>query len=492
MNTQKWETGMKRLLSILLVLTILTIPAIALADFDYDSIPTPNMLVVDGNDTSVVFYERNADQRVFPASTTKIMTALVALENGNLDDTLTVGDEVLGTTIKFTELSSLMGIKPGETLTLRDLVYGLMLVSGNDAGEAIAKYVGGSVDGFVALMNQKAQQIGMNGTHYTNPHGVHNDDHYTTARDMAKLMAYALSIDEFVKIAETRTYTVPANSVRPTELVLLNTDRMLNAVPGDPVNTVYPYAICGKTGDTPMAGKCFVVAAEKDGARVIITMFGDKVDLYNGDTVTTNLARFVNAAAIFDHVFANNFASVTAAELGLQKTFSTGVVNANAADLQDGQLTMSAQIDNLTIRTSNDKVNNIKANAGAITANVVLTTDAQAPITAGQTMGVVEYKLGEDVICKADLIADFAVSAASGEVSSPDETAIVTEGPDGTALIDKGRKDWSASDTLTLTFVLLAILLVALIVTFVLSERKRRYERKRRARAKQRRQQYYE
>jgi len=122
----------------------------------------------------------------------------------------------------------------------------------------------------------------------------------------------------------------------------------------------------------------------------------------------------------------------------------------------------------------------------------VLTTDAQAPITAGQTMGVVEYKLGEDVICKADLIADFAVNAGSGEVASPDETAIVTEGPDGTALIDKGRKDWSASDTLTLTFVLLAILLVALIVTFVLSERKRRYERKRRARAKQRRQQYYE
>jgi len=483
---------MKRFLSILLVLTILTIPAIALADFDYDSIPTPNMIVVDGNDTSVVFYERNADQRVFPASTTKIMTTLVALDNGNMDDSFTVGDEVLGTTIKFTELSSLMGIKPGETLTLRDLVYGLMLVSGNDAGEAIAKHVAGSVDGFVALMNQKAQEIGMTGTHYTNPHGVHNDDHYTTARDMAKLMAYALQNEEFVKIAATKTYTVPANSVRPTDLVLVNTDRMLNAVQGDPVQTVYPYAIGGKTGDTPMAGKCFVVAAEKDGARVIITMFGDKAELYNGDTVTTNLARFVNAAAIFDYVFANGFQSVTAAELGLQKTFTTGVVNGNTADLQDGQLTMSAQIDNLTIRTSSEKVNNIKSNAGSITANVVLTTDAQAPISAGQTMGTVEYKLGDNVIAKADLVADFAVSTGSGESAQPEETAVVTAGPNETALIDKGRKDWSASDTLTLTFVLLAVLLVALIVTFVLSERKRRYERKRRARAKQRRQQYYE
>ena len=152
---------MKRFLSILLVLTILTIPAVALADYDYNSIPTPNMIVVDGDDPSVVFFERNADQKVFPASTTKIMTTLVTLENGNLDDSFTVGEEVLGTTIKFSKYSSLMGIQPGETLTLRDLVYGLMLVSGNDAGEAIAKHVSGSVDAFVALMNQKAQEIGM-------------------------------------------------------------------------------------------------------------------------------------------------------------------------------------------------------------------------------------------------------------------------------------------------------------------------------------------
>lgn len=484
---------MKRFLSILLVLTILTIPAVALADYDYNSIPTPNMIVVDGDDPSVVFFERNADQKVFPASTTKIMTTLVALQNGNLDDSFTVGEEVLGTTIKFSKYSSLMGIQPGETLTLRDLVYGLMLVSGNDAGEAIAKHVAGSVDAFVALMNQKAQEIGMTSTHYSNPHGVQNDDHYTTARDMAKLMAYALKNKAFVEIAATKTYTVPANSVRPTELVLVNTDRLLNAVAGDPVQTVYPYAIGGKTGDTDTAGKCLVAAAEKDGARVIIAMFGDKADLYGGDTVKTNLARFVNAAAIFDYVFANGYQSINAAELNLQKSFSTGVVNANADDLKDGQLTMTAQLDNLTIRTTSAKIDNIKANAGAITANVALTADAQAPISAGQNMGTVEYRIGDQTIATANLVADFAVGLGAGEsAAQPEETAVVTAGPDETPLIDKGHKDWGASDTLRLTFVLLAILLVALIVIFILSERKRRYERKRRARAKQRRQQYYE
>ncbi|HWQ05705.1 MAG TPA: D-alanyl-D-alanine carboxypeptidase family protein [Feifaniaceae bacterium] len=485
---------MKRLLGALLALTLLLLPASALAedDYDYDSIPTPNMIVVDGNDPSVVFYERNADQKVYPASTTKIMTCLLALEYGNLDDSFMVGDEVLGTTKKFTEYSSLMGIQPGETLTLRDLVYGLMLVSGNDAAEAIAKHVGGSVDGFVELMNQKAAALGMTGTHFTNPHGVHNDDHYSTARDMAKLMAYALTIDTFVEIAETKTYTVPANNIRSTELVLPNSDRLLNAVAGDSLNTVYPYAICGKTGDTDTAGKCFVAAAEKDGARVIVALFGDKIDMYNGDKDLTNLARFVNAASIFEYVFANKYETVTGTELGLQKSFTTGVVNANEADLVNGQLTMSAGIEGVTLRALTDKIASYKASASSITANVVLTTDAKAPIIAGQSMGSVEYTLNGEVLCTAPLTADFAVGEVL-EMSSvqPDETAVVETSPGSTPLISKGHKDWGAADVLTLVFILLVVLLVALIVVFILTERKRRYERKRRsARARARKKNY--
>ena len=481
---------MKRLVGVLLILALLLTPVSALADYDYDSIPTPNMIVVDGDDPSVVFYERNADQKVFPASTTKIMTTLVTLENGNLDDEFMVGEEVLGTTIKFSSYSSLMGIQPGETLTLRDLVYGLMLVSGNDAGEAIAKHVSGSIDGFVALMNQKAAELGMTNTHYTNPHGVQNDDHYTTARDMAKLMAYALKNEEFIKIAETKTYTVPANSVRTTALELVNTDRLLNAVSTDIYPTVYQYAIAGKTGDTDSAGKCLVCAAEKDGARLIYASFGDKKDLYNGDTDITNLARFINAAKVFEYVFDNGYQKVTALELGLQKSFTTGVVGANEADLVDGQLTMSALLDNVAIRALQTKIDYYKSNAASITANVVLTTDAQAPITAGQSMGSVEYKIGDTTICTAPLIADFAVNKVLGvESLQPEETAVVSSSPDSTPLI-KGHKDWEAGDYLTLTFVLLIVLLIALVIIFVLAERKRRYERKRRSARARKRKQY--
>lgn len=481
---------MKRFLGVLLALALLFTPATALADYDYDSIPTPNLIVVDGDDPNVVFFERNADQKIFPASTTKIMTTLITLETGNLDDEFMVGEEVLGTTKKFTSYSSLMGIQPGETLTLRDLVYGLMLASGNDAGEAIAKHISGSIDGFVALMNQKAAALGMTGTHFTNPHGVHNDDHYSTARDMAKLMAYALQNEEFIRIAETKTYTVPANSVRATALELKNTDRLLVATAGDPIQTVYQYALAGKTGDTDAAGKCLVAAAEKDGARLIYASFGDKSDLYNGDKDTTNLARFVNAAKVFEYVFDNGYQRVTAAELGLQSAFSTGVVGGEPADLVDGQLTMQALLDDIAIRALPDRISYYQTNAGSITASVLLTTEAQAPIVGGQSMGNVAYQIGDETICTAPLIADFSVGKVLGvESLQPEETAIVTVSPDSTPLIDKGHKIWEAGDYLTLTFVLLIALLIALVVIFVLSERKRRYERKRRiARAKKRRQ----
>ncbi len=484
---------MKRFLSAFLIFAMLLIPATALAEFDYDSIPTPNIIVVDGNDTNVVFYERDADQKTYPASTTKIMTAILALENGNLDDEFMVGEEVLGTIIKFTAYSSLMGIQPGETLTLRDLVYGLMLASGNDAAEAIAVHIGGSISGFVSMMNQKAAELGMTGTHFTNPHGIQNDEHYTTARDMTKLFAYALQNETFVKIAETTSYTVPANSVRATALELKNTDLLLHEAADATVSTVYQYAIAGKTGDTDAAGKCLVAAAQRDGARVIVALFGDKPDLYNGDTDLTKIARFLNARSIFDHVFETAYQTATSDELGLQRTFSTGVVNADEADLVDGQLTMTALLNDIAVRALPDRVASIKANAGSITVSVVLTTAAEAPIIAGQSMGTVEYKIGGDIICTAPLTADFAVNKVL-EVSSvqTDEPAAVTSSPDSTPLIDKGRKDWTTGDTLTLTFVLLIVLLIALIIIFIISERKRRYERKRRARAKKRRQQYYD
>ncbi|MEG1523776.1 MAG: D-alanyl-D-alanine carboxypeptidase family protein [Clostridia bacterium] len=478
---------MKRFLGILLAAAMLIIPAASFAAYDYAAVPTPYMLVVDANDLNNVFYERAADTQVYPASTTKLMTCILAIEAGNLDASVTVGDEVT----PFTNYSSLMGLKSGETVTMRDLVYGLMLVSGNDAAAAIAVHVGGSIDGFVSKMNQKAQELGMGATHFQNPHGVQNENHYTTARDMAKLMAYALKNKEFCAIDRTQTYSVPASNLRSEPLELITTNRLLRAVAGDPVNTVYPFAVGGKTGDTDTAGKCLVAVAERDGARVIVALFGDKAEMYGGDNVTNNLARFVNAAAIFDEVFNHNFNVVTAQELNVQIAFSTPVENGSADSLTDGKLAMTANITQAALRAMPAKINTIKGNAAAIQPQVMLTDGLKAPILAGQSVGSVNYVLNGETLFSAELTADQEVQVdLGGSAVAAADTTDSPFAPTATPLIDKGRKEWGTSDYLVLTLVLLVVLLIALVVIFVISERKRRYERKRRRSGTKRRQNY--
>ena len=193
----------------------------------------------------------NADEQRGMASTTKIMTALVAIENGDLDQKITIPNEALGV-----EGSSLY-LKKGEEMSLRELLYGLMLQSANDAAEAIAILVGGSVEGFAEMMNQKAAELGLANTHFTNPHGLAEDDHYTTARDLAHISAYALKNETFREICSTRKTTIPAaEGVR----WLINHNKML---------TIYDGTYGVKTGFTKATGRCLVSAAEREGVQLL-------------------------------------------------------------------------------------------------------------------------------------------------------------------------------------------------------------------------------
>ena len=153
-------------------------------------------------DSGRVLYEQNADRKMLIASTTKILTALVAIEEGDLHDTVKVSREAA-----YTE-GSAMYLKEGETLTLETLLYGVLLCSGNDAAVAMAQHVGGSVKGFVALMNEKAQELGMEHSSFANPNGLDDEQHYSTARDMAKLARAALENETLMRIASTRSVTI--------------------------------------------------------------------------------------------------------------------------------------------------------------------------------------------------------------------------------------------------------------------------------------------
>ena len=197
--------------------------------------------------TGTVLAERAADRQMLIASTTKILTAVVALEHADPDETVEIKAEHTGIE------GSSMYLRAGETMTVRDLLYGLMLSSGNDAAVALACHVGGGVEEFAALMNEKAAELGMVNSHFANPHGLDADGHYSTARDMGLLTAHAMESADFVEIVGTR-------NVRAAGRSLMNHNKLLWRYPG---------AEGVKTGFTRAAGRSLVSAASRNGTRLI-------------------------------------------------------------------------------------------------------------------------------------------------------------------------------------------------------------------------------
>lgn len=208
--------------------------------------------VIDGI-TGRVLFEKNAYEKHSMASTTKIMTALIALENGNKDDIVTVSKNAAGT-----EGSSIY-LKQGEKITLCDLLYGLMLSSGNDAAIAIAEHVGGSVENFADMMTKKAKEIGAKNTSFKNPNGLDEDGHYTTAYDLALITRTALANETFREIVSTKTKNI-SNGEESYMRTLTNHNKLLR---------LYPGCIGVKTGFTKKTGRCLVSAAEKDNSMLI-------------------------------------------------------------------------------------------------------------------------------------------------------------------------------------------------------------------------------
>jgi serine-type D-Ala-D-Ala carboxypeptidase (penicillin-binding protein 5/6) len=207
-------------------------------------------------DSGRILFEKDAHTKRRIASITKIMTAILAIESGKMDDTVTVSARAV-----HTEGSSIY-LKKGEKIKLRDLVYGTMLRSGNDAAVAIAEHVGGSVEGFVFLMNQKAAEIGMRNTHFANPHGLDDaENHYSTAYDMALLMQYAMKNKEFRKISGTKVYRAPAAPGEDWDRVWRNKNKLLTRL--------YEYCTGGKTGYTKRAKRTLVTTASKGGMDLI-------------------------------------------------------------------------------------------------------------------------------------------------------------------------------------------------------------------------------
>lgn len=222
-------------------------------------------------DSGRILFSKNADKEMKIASLTKIMTALVAIEQSKMDSMVTVGPNAVGV-----EGSSIY-LKKGEKVPLENLLYGLMLRSGNDAATAIAEHVGGSVEGFVYLMNQKASFLGLQHTHFMNPHGLDQADHYSSAKDLAVLTSYALKNPAFRQIVKTQVKTLDWPNLE-WDQKFYNKNKLLR---------LYPWADGVKTGFTKQARRTLVTSATKNGSQLVaVTLndgndWNDAIDMYN-------------------------------------------------------------------------------------------------------------------------------------------------------------------------------------------------------------------
>ncbi len=301
------EKSMKKIAAVLVAVCLCMLSAVSVfAQQDGPDVKAEAYCVVNRKDGSIV-YSKNMDDRYYPASITKIMTALVTLEHcTNLDDTVVFNSEVMDSISSNSSTLNPVAILD-EEMTVRDALFGLMLNSANECASALAVYTAGSIDAFVEMMNEKAQELGAVNTHYMNAHGLDDDDHYTTAHDMAIIFDAALKNDTFRYIDSSATYTIPATN-KYGERTCTSTNQLINGAL--PYEGVYD----GKTGHTAKAGRTLVTAAYRDGMDLICVIMKSDNDNFYSDTETLLDHAFLkvqgneqeNYAAADDYVMAQN------------------------------------------------------------------------------------------------------------------------------------------------------------------------------------------
>ena len=276
-----------------------------------DLIEAPSGILMEAQ-TGTVVYQKDADTRRSPASITKIMTTLLALENGNLSDMVTFSDDAINNTE-----GSGIARDYGEQMTLEQCLYGVMLESANECAYAVAEHVGGTVENFVDMMNAKAKELGCTNTHFANPHGLQDENHYTTAHDMALIAQAAYQNETFRIIIGTKMYTIPPTNKHAEETVLRNHHDMLCTYHNANRKYLYPYCVGGKTGYTATANSTLVTYAEKDGMTLICVVMN-----------TQSPNQFIDTVNLFDYAF-DNFQVLNVSENDTDYSAEATVDNGN-------------------------------------------------------------------------------------------------------------------------------------------------------------------
>ena len=338
----------------------------------YPSAINSRSCIIYDRNSHMVLYSKNENKTVKMASTTKIMTSLIIIENCDLSETVEVSKKSASTG------GSRLGLKTGDKITIKDLLYGLMLCSGNDAAIALAEYAGEDVTGFVRLMNDKANQLGLKNTHYESPHGLDSDNHYTTAYELAVLTDYALKNKTFLQIVGTKNYTITINGYSKN---ISNTNELLGNLSG-------VYGV--KTGFTNGANRCLVTACKRNNMDIICVVLG----------ADTKRFRTQDSIKLIEYAF-KNFTYINANDLAID--YFENWKNENLKYLTINK--SSSTSFKLEVKTSKTPILSILKNeTNDIKTSISIKPNLEAPLYPDSVIGSLTLSISDRNLITLDII----------------------------------------------------------------------------------------
>lgn len=367
----------KKIFIILLCTFLILIPFgnVLSADIvNQPSISADASIVID-NKTNKILYSKNENKKMYPASTTKILTAILVIENSNLDDLVTASYDAI---MSIPDGYSIANIQIGEQLTVEQLLELLLVHSANDAANVLAEFIGGSTDSFVSMMNTRINELGLSDSHFTNVYGMHNENHYTTAHDLAIIMKYCLKNDTFRKISGQASCSIPSTNKYGTR-TYNSTNELL--IPNS--SSYYKYLTTGKTGFTSQAKECLVSSAYKDDLELIGVVLGSN-------------NRFSDTRAIYDFAYSNYSIKIIANEgdIASNITISNATKETESLNLLLGE--------SIPVLISNSQ------DISEISPEIILNDNISAPIEEGSILGKIKYTVA-GVTYSTNIIAEHNV-----------------------------------------------------------------------------------
>lgn len=361
-----------------------------LSDININAVNTnsSSCLLMDAK-SGKILYAKNAYNKMYPASTTKLMTAILALENCEITDVATVShNAIYSIPVGYSHAN----LKEGEQLTIEQLLNVLLIPSANDAAIVIAEHISGSTDEFAKLMNEKAKELGCKNTNFVNPNGIHDKNHYSCAYDLALIGQYAMKFSDIMRIAMVKQYTLPVtNKYNKTDRIFNATNALIN---NESMNkNYYPYATGLKTGYTDAAGSCIVSTAKKDNMELIVVILKSN----------SIAERYQDCKTLFDYAF-NNYSCLSLQSSGnIVKT-----IEISNGTKETKQLNISVKDDITALLPSNIKKEDLEP-------TIELDSDLKAPIATNKVIGKISYTIDNEVY-SSDLVAASSVIPSSFEV----------------------------------------------------------------------------